>query len=307
MSAIIFPGQGSQYAKMAMDFNDNYKISSNIFEEIEDSTKLSIRKLISNNDNNILNQTNFTQITIFSASIVIYKTVLDLVGIDKINPQVVMGHSLGEYSALVASNYLSISDAANLIKIRGELMHSAIKPNYSGMAAIIGKDANSIEEIIKNKNLNIEIANDNSPMQVVVSGLKDDINNAKEHFISEGLKKYIILNVSAAFHSKYMTEAQEKLTIEIEKIKFSPSTTPIISNYNAMLNYEIKDIVSSLKNQMANKVKWTDSVKKLENCEVSQIIEIGPGKVLSGLIARITNKFDIINIDKIEDLDKFKS
>ena len=307
MSAIIFPGQGSQYNKMAIDFNDNFQLSRNIFEEIEDSTKINVRKIISDNDDKKMNQTNYTQIAIFSASIVIYKTLLNLVGVDKINPQVVMGHSLGEYTALVASNFFSINDASNLIKIRGELMNSAIQPNYSGMAAIIGKDAKFIDEVIKSKKLNLEIANDNSPMQVVLSGLIDDINNAEKHFISTGIKRYVKLNVSAAFHSKYMLEAQKKLTIEIDKIKILSNIIPIISNYNALLNFKKEEIIRSLKNQMANTVKWTDSVKKLETIEVSEIIEIGPGKVLSGLITRITNKFDIINIDKIEDLDKFKS
>ena len=232
MSAIIFPGQGSQYNKMAIDFDENFQLSRNIFEEIEDSTKISVRKIISDNDGNKLNQTNYTQIAIFSASIVIYKTLLNFIGIDKINPQVVMGHSLGEYSALVASNFLTITDASNLIKIRGELMNSAIQPNYSGMAAIIGKDAKFIDAIIKNKNINIEIANDNSPMQVVVSGLIDDINNAEKHFISEGIKRYVKLNVSAAFHSKYMLEAQKKLTLEIDKIKILSNTMPIIFETN---------------------------------------------------------------------------
>ena len=305
MSAIVFPGQGSQYISMAIDFNNNFTISKNIFSEIEDVTEIKIRKIITENQQDKLNQTNFTQIAIFSASIVIFKTLIDQVGLDTIKPKIVLGHSLGEYSALVANNSLNLADASKLIKIRGELMHSAIEPNSSGMAAIIGKNANEIDQIISENNLDLVIANDNSPMQVVVSGLIKNINDAKSIFISKGVKRYVELKVSAAFHSKYMLDSQNKLMDEINKISFKACDIPIISNYDAAINLNIDKVINSLKNQMANKVKWTESIQKLEKTEISEVIEIGPGKVLSGLISRITKKFDIKSIDKIEDLEKF--
>lgn len=305
MSAIVFPGQGSQYKEMAMDFNDNFNIAKNIFQEIEDSTKINIRKIIHENQDDKLNQTNFTQLAIFSASTVIYKTLIDQIGLDIINPKIVLGHSLGEYSALVANNFLNLFEASKLIKIRGELMNSAIEPNLSGMAAIIGKNANFVEALIKKNNLNIEIANDNSPIQIVVSGLIDDINSSEKVFTSNGAKRYLKLNVSSAFHSKFMKDAQSKLSSEIDKLSFSLINIPIISNFDSSINYNQKEIVYSLKNQMANRVKWTQSIKALEETDTSTIIEIGPGKVLSGLISRISSKFDIKSIDKIQDLDKF--
>ena len=305
MSAIVFPGQGSQYKEMAMDFNDNFNIAKNIFQEIEDSTKINIRKIIHENQDDKLNQTNFTQLAIFSASTVIYKTLIDQIGLDIINPKIVLGHSLGEYSALVANNFLNLFEASKLIKIRGELMNSAIEPNISGMAAIIGKNANFVEALIKKNNLNIEIANDNSPIQIVVSGLIDDINSSEKVFTSNGAKRYLKLNVSSAFHSKFMKDAQSKLSSEIDKLSFSLINIPIISNFDSSINYNQKEIVYSLKNQMANRVKWTQSIKALEETDTSMIIEIGPGKVLSGLISRISSKFDIKSIDKIKDLDKF--
>lgn len=306
MTAIIFPGQGSQFTNMAMDFNENFNFSNRIFEEIEDCTNINIRNLISNLNQDKLNQTNFTQIAIFSASIVIYKTLINEIGLETINPKIVLGHSLGEYSALVANKALSLPDASNLIKIRGELMNSSIKPNISGMAAIIGKDDESVNKIIKDHNLNINVANDNSPFQVVVSGLIKDLKIAEKTFIAQGVKKYILLNVSAAFHSKYMLEAQNKLSLEIKKTNFVSSKVPIISNYNAALNSNSNDIVDALLKQMANKVNWTKSVKRLEDLNENKIIEIGPGKVLSGLIKRISNKFDIVSINKIEDLNKLE-
>ena len=305
MSAIIFPGQGSQYVGMAMDFNESFSISKAVFQEIEDSTKINVRKIISENKDDKLNQTNYTQISIFSASMVIYKTLINQIGFDIINPKIVLGHSLGEYSSLVANKSLSLSDASNLIKIRGELMHSAIDPNTSGMAALIGKNAEFIDYIITNNNLDIVIANDNSPMQVVVSGLVDQIDKAEKIFISNGVKKYVKLNVSAAFHSKYMQVAQNKLIDKIDNTSFSSSNIPIISNYDASINNDIKEVMNSLKNQMANKVKWTESIKKLEETDTFEIVEIGPNKVLSGLISRITKKFDIKSVDKIIDLEKF--
>ena len=305
MTAIVFPGQGSQYLNMSMDFNDNFDVAKKVFEEIEDSTQINIRKIITENPSDNLNQTKYTQISIFSASMAIYKSLLNEVGNEIIKPNIFLGHSLGEYSALAAGNFINIADASKLIKKRGELMHSSIKPNVSGMAAIIGKNAVFIDDLIKKNNLKLVIANDNSPMQVVVSGLIEDIISSERLFSENGVKRYVKLNVSAAFHSYFMNDAQRELINVIDKINFKNSNLPIISNYDSKINSNIESIIFALKNQMANRVRWTESIIKLEETDTTQIIEIGPGKVLSGLIARITKKFDIKSIDKIEDLKKF--
>ena len=304
MTAIIFPGQGSQYVNMSMDFNENFDVARKVFQEIEDSTQINIRKIITENPLDNLNQTNYTQISIFSASMAIYKSLLSEFGIEIIKPKILLGHSLGEYSALVAGNFINVADASILIKKRGELMHSSIEPNISGMAAIIGKNADFIDDVINKNNLKIVIANDNSPMQVVVSGLIEDINSSEQVFSKNGIKRYVKLNVSAAFHSNFMNDAQTKLINKIDKINFKKSNLPIISNYDSIINSSTESIKNALKNQMANRVRWTDSIKKLEETDTTQIIEIGPGKVLSALIKRITKKFDIKSIDKIEDLKK---
>jgi [acyl-carrier-protein] S-malonyltransferase len=306
MTAIIFPGQGSQYLNMSMDFNENFDVASKVFQEIEDNTQINVRKIISENPLGDLNKTNYTQISIFSASMAIYKSLLSEFGDSVIRPKFCLGHSLGEYSALVASNLINIADASVLIKKRGELMHFSIEPNISGMAAIIGKNADFIDDVIKKNNLKVVIANDNSPMQVVVSGLMEDITSSEQVFSENGAKRYVKLNVSAAFHSNLMNDAQLELINEINKINFKNCNIPIISNYDSTINSNTELIINALKNQMSNRVRWTDSIKKLEETETTQIIEIGPGKVLSGLISRITKKFDIISIDKIEDLKKFE-
>ena len=304
MTAIIFPGQGSQYLNMSMDFNENFDVARKVFQEIEDSTKINIRKIIIENPLGSLNQTNFTQISIFSASLAIYKTLLSEFGLEVLKPNFFLGHSLGEYSALVAGNSINLGEASKLIKKRGELMHLSVKPNISGMAAIIGKNADFIDDVIKKNNLKVVIANDNSPMQIVISGLIEDIINSEQVFSKNGVKRYVKLNVSAAFHSNLMNDAQRELIKEIDKINFKKSNFPIISNYNSKINLNSDSIIYALKNQMANRVRWTDSIRKLEETDTIKIIEIGPGKVLSGLITRITQKFDIKSIDKIEDLKK---
>ena len=302
MTSFVFPGQGSQTTGMAKDFYDNFKIARLIFEEIEDHTKINLKKIIFNPNEKLLNLTQFTQISIFAASYAIYKTYSYETGLDSKKINVMMGHSLGEYTALACSNKISLKECSLILKKRGELMNNAVKPNETGMAALIGKDSNTIQKIIDKNNLKVEIANDNSNIQIVISGKIDEINKNKELFLNNGLKKFIVLNVSAAFHSHYMKEAQEALSHEIENIVFTENDIKIITNYDAGIYSDTLNIKNNLKNQMANKVNWTQSIRTLEKIDEKKIIEIGPNKVLSGLIKRISNSFDIISIDKISDI-----
>ena len=306
MTSIIFPGQGSQFLGMTKDFFDNFKIAQDTITEIEDATSISIKKIIFGNDDNLLNITNFTQISIFAGSMSIYQTLEKNFGFSNLNINNMLGHSLGEYSALAAAKSLTISQASSLLKIRGELMNSVIAPNTTNMAALIGLNCEDIISVIKNNNINVEIANDNSPLQIVISGSNHDIENSEQIFLSNGIKKFVKLNVSAAFHSKFMIEAQKKLSFEIDKINFVDPSSAIVSNFDASINKSINKIIENLKLQMSNRVRWTESIKNIEEKGESQIIEIGPGKVLSGLIKRITNKFDIISINNIQDLEQLK-
>ena len=302
MTTIVFPGQGSQSLGMAKDFNDNFDISRLTFEEIEDYTKIDIRKIIFHNEGNKLDLTQFTQICIFASSYVIYKTFLQESKFNINNVKIMMGHSLGEYTALTCSNKLNLKECSLILKKRGELMNNATEPNLTGMAALIGKDANFIQNIIDENKLNLQIANDNSPMQIVISGKKEDIINSKDLFEKNNIKKFINLNVSAAFHSKYMLQAQDELSKEIDKLSFSENEVKIISNYDANIYNDNFKIKQNLQTQMANKVNLTQSIKKLEEVGEKKIIEIGPNKVLSGLINRISKKFDITSINQISDL-----
>ena len=302
MTSIVFPGQGSQTSGMAKDFYDNFKIAKLIFEEIEDYTKIDLKKIIFDNVNDKLNLTQFTQISIFAASYTIFKVYFSETNIDSKDINVMMGHSLGEYTALACSGRISLKDCSLILKKRGELMNTAVTPNETGMAALIGKKSDLIQKIIDTNNLNLEIANDNSNIQIVISGNINELKKSEKIFLNNGIKKFVILNVSAAFHSKYMLEAQKELSNDIENLKFKDKKIKIISNYDANIYSDNKTIKKNLQNQMANRVNWTQSIKKLEEIGEKKIIEMGPNKVLSGLIKRISVNFDISSINSISDI-----
>ena len=307
MTTFVFPGQGSQFVGMSKDFYENFKVSQEVFELISDITKIDIKEIIFKNSSNLLDQTKYTQLAIFCASTSIYKALINEIDIHKLNIKFMLGHSLGEYTALAASKILSLEDCSLLLKIRGELMQNAFEPNLSGMAAIIGLNCENIYNIIQNNKLNLSIANDNSPQQIVISGIKKELINSEEIFKKSGAKKFILLNVSAAFHSSLMNEAQEKMKEFINNSTFNNSKIAIISNFTANKSSNIDTIKENLFKQMSNRVRWVESIQTLEKNNESKIIEVGPGKVLSGLIKRISDKFDIKNIEKISDIESFKN
>ena len=184
-------------------------------------------------------------------------------------------------------------------------MNNAVIEVDTGMVALIGKDSNYVQKIIDDNNLEIEIANDNSPLQIVISGEKKELSKSKDLFLDLGIKKFVELNVSAAFHSKFMYQAQEKLSEYINLLNFLENKINIISNYDANIYNDNISIKKNLQLQMANKVNWTESIKKLEEIGENDILEFGPGKVLSGLINRISKNFNIKSINTTEDLQKW--
>ena len=303
MTTLVFPGQGSQFLGMSKDFYDNFEVAKSTLNEIQDYVKMDLKSIIFENRDNLLNFTNYTQISIFTASVIIFRTLIKETKLDFSKIEFMLGHSLGEYTALACSNKLSLEECSLVLKKRGQLMHDATSSNKTGMAALIGKDADYVDNIIKKNNIDLQIANDNSPIQVVISGKIDLIKNYRNLFLQNDIKKYVILNVSAAFHSQFMEEAQKILGDEIESLNFSTNHIKIISNYDSSISNDTSTIKKALKNQMANKVQWTQSIRQLENNGQKKIIEVGPGKVLSGLIKRISSNFDIKSINEISDLD----
>ena len=302
MTSIVFPGQGSQFTGMSKDFYDNFAIAKSTFDEIQDYVKINLKNIIFKNEENLMNITNYTQICIFTASISIFKTFENECNIDLSNIDFMLGHSLGEYTALACSKKINLQDCSLILKKRGELMNNAVIPNETGMVALIGCNSEKVEKILSDNNLQLQIANDNSPMQIVVSGDVKELERSREIFIKNNVKKFVKLNVSSAFHSKFMNEAQLELFHDIDKLDLKKNNIKIVSNYTAEASNDSETIKNSLKYQMANKVRWTDSILKLENIGQKNIIEIGPGKVLSGLINRITNSFDIRTISEIKDI-----
>ena len=302
MTSIVFPGQGSQFTGMSKDFYDNFAIAKSTFDEIQDYVKINLKNIIFKNEENLMNITNYTQICVFTASISIFKTFENECNIDLSNIDFMLGHSLGEYTALACSKKINLQDCSLILKKRGELMNNAVIPNETGMVALIGCNSEKVEKILFDNNLQLQIANDNSPMQIVVSGDVKELERSREIFIKNNVKKFVKLNVSSAFHSKFMNEAQLELFHDIDKLDLKKNNIKIVSNYTAEASNDSETIKNSLKYQMANKVRWTDSILKLESIGQKNIIEIGPGKVLSGLINRITNSFDIRTISEIKDI-----
>lgn len=307
MTTIVFPGQGSQYMGMSKDFFDNYSIVRETFELIQDISKINIKEIIFENPSDFLNQTQYTQLAIFSASISIYNVFKAEFDINKLQISCMLGHSLGEYTALTAANIITINDCVILLKKRGELMQNAFEPNKSGMAAIIGINCESVEKTIIQNNLEVQIANDNSPLQVVISGTKENLVYSEQFFISSGAKKFIFLNVSAAFHSNIMNKAENELNDFIKNIDFHKSSIEIVSNFTGKKSNDISIIIENLKKQMSSRVRWVESINTLTSMDEKKIIEIGPGKILTGLIKRINNNFMIKNIEYLSDLDKINN
>ena len=305
MIAIIFPGQGSQYKGMTKDFFNNFKVAREVFELVSDTSNIDIKDIIFDDQSNLLNQTKYTQLSLFCSSISIFEVLKNEIDISRLKINCMLGHSLGEYTALTASNIISIKDCTKLLKIRGDLMQNAYPPNKSAMAALIGIDCGTALDIINDNNLKLEIANDNSPMQVVISGLNEDITKSEKIFKINGVKRFVLLNVSAAFHSFLMNDAQDKMKFFIEGVKFNESNISIISNFTGKICLNTENIVSNLSNQMSNRVRWVESIKTLKKLNISNVIEIGPGKVLSGLIKRITDTLNVKSIDNINDIENF--
>ena len=309
MLAIIFPGQGSQSIGMGRDFYDNFPRVRDIFEEIADETGIDIKEIINNNPENKLNITEYSQICIFSISISIFQTIKDLLG-NRITEKIkfMAGHSLGEYSALAASESLGIHKCAQLLKSRGKFMQDSYPEYESGMLAVIGLNINQVEEIMnKDEKSNFQIANDNGPQQVIISLNKRNFENVTESLKDRGAKKIVPLNVSAAFHSSYMKNAELNLINEFKKLDFKDSKYPIISNFKAKPNQNSREIIHDLEKQITSRVRWTETINFLEKNKILHIIEVGPNKVLSGLSKRISNNFTFTNVSNIKELEDLKN
>tara|TARA_Y100001980_G_C14529702_1_gene305530 strand:- start:740 stop:1666 length:927 start_codon:yes stop_codon:yes gene_type:complete len=303
MFSVIFPGQGSQIVGMGKDFFDKYDLVKHLFEEADDILKFSLSRMILDGPKEELNLTSNTQPAIFLISFSIYKLITEEFKIDLTKAKYFAGHSLGEYSALCSAGYLNFSDTLKLLRIRGDAMQNSVPKGEGGMVAVLGLTIVEMEKILRENIINssVQIANDNSDGQIVISGKNYDLNELIKFFKLNNIKN-IRLPVSAPFHCKLMSKATEIMRKEIEKLTFYDAKNVLISNVTASEILNKNELRKLLIDQIESRVKWRESVINMISSGVNHFIEIGPGKVLSGLVKRIDKNVKINTINNESDI-----
>ncbi len=297
--AFVFPGQGTQYVGMGKELYENSELAKKEFDSLFSKLDFDLKTVMFEGPEEALKETKNTQPAIVSMSLILTK-LLEAKGV---KPDYVAGHSVGEYAAFGAAGYLSTEDTVKLTSARGKFMNdTAVKVN-GGMAAIIGLDSEKIKEVLKNVEGIVEAVNFNEPNQTVIAGQKDAIERACTALKEAGARRAMPLAVSGPFHSSLMKEAGEKLKEEAEKYTFQMTDVKLVANTTADTLNSIEDIKNEIYAQSFGPVKWVDTVKKLKSEGVTKIYEIGPGKVLAGLVKKIDKEIEIKNIEKLEDLE----
>ena len=307
MFSVIFPGQGSQIVGMGKEFFDKYQIVKKLFQEADDTLNFNISRIILEGPKEKLNLTANTQPAIFLVSYSIFKVVKEEFNIDLNEAKYFAGHSLGEYSALSCAGYLDFNKTIEILRIRGEAMQNSVPKGEGGMLAILGRNVEDIEKILKDneKNFRAQVANDNSNGQIVLSGRNADLELVSL-FLKNAKIKNIKLPVSAPFHCDLMAKATEVMKQELDKIDFKESKNKLISNVTADEVQDVKVLKDLLISQIEKRVRWRESIINMINYGVKQFIEIGPGKVLSGLIKRIDQNVKITSINNQSDIESLK-
>ena len=303
MFSVVFPGQGSQEVGMGKILYDKFDLVKNYFKEADETLNFAISKLVLEGPKSDLNLTFNTQPAIFLISYSIFNVMKKEFNIDLNKATFFAGHSLGEYSALSCAGYIKFSDTLKILKTRGEAMQNAVPRGMGGMIAILGTTIKKIEDLIlKNKeDFNVQIANDNSEGQIVVSGKLTDLESFAKILKLQSIRN-IKLPVSAPFHCELMGNATKIMKHEINKLEFNEGYNVLMSNVTADKIQNISKIKDLLIKQIENRVRWRESVINMVNNGVNNFIEIGPGKVLSGLIKRINKEVKVQSINNIEDI-----
>lgn len=291
MKAYVFPGQGAQFTGMGKDLYDNHPKAKSLFEQANDILGFRITDIMFTGTADELKQTNVTQPAIFIHSVVAALTH------DGFDPQMVAGHSLGEFSSLVANKTLSFEDALRLVAQRASAMQRACEQNPSTMAAILGLDDQKVEEICASITDEVVVAaNYNCPGQLVISGSLKGIDIACEKMKAAGAKRALPLQVGGAFHSPLMEPAREELAKAIESTRFSAPICPVYQNVNAMPSTDVAEIKRNLIAQLTSQVRWTQSVQRMVADGATTFIECGPGKVLQGLVKKIAPQAEAMSL-----------
>lgn len=303
MFSVVFPGQGSQVVGMGKELYDKHKIVQDLFNEADETLGFSLSKLIIDGPKDDLDLTINTQPAIFLTSYSIFKVIKDEHNIDLSNAHAFAGHSLGEYSALACAGYLNFNETLKILKLRGESMQNAVPKGIGGMLAVLGTTTETIEKILdENKDsFQAQIANDNSDGQIVVSGKLEDLKKMMEN-LKENKIKNIQLPVSAPFHCSLMEKATENMRGPLNNLSIEPVGINIVSNVTALAVNEPSKIKELLIKQIENRVRWRESILKMIDEGVDNFIEIGPGKVLAGLIKRINKQVKTISINSEDDI-----
>ena len=299
--AFVFPGQGSQYVGMGKEIYENYEIARKIFEEASDALGYDLAGLSFNGPVEELNKTFRTQPCILTVSIAINEVLLS----KGVMPSVVAGHSLGEYSALVAAGILTLKDAVKLTEKRGQFMQEAVPEGKGLMAAVLGLERDRVNRICGSlKSGYASPANYNCPGQIVIAGEKSAVEEAIELCKQAGAKRAVPLSVGVPSHCQLMSDASKRLAELFEKIEFKEPVIPLVNNADAGFLNNIEDIKSSLIRQLHSPLLWEDSIKAIVNLGIGTFVEVGPGKVLSGLIKRIDSSVNVHNAEDMKNLDK---
>ena len=283
--AIVFPGQGSQSLGMLSDLSSNFSIVKDIFSEASDALDLDLWKIVQE-DEDALNQTENTQPAMLAAGYATFKILSNEVDL---SPICMAGHSLGEYTALVAAQSLNYFEAVKLVRKRAELMQSAVPSGAGAMAAILGLDDEKVIEICTQSKISgvVEAVNFNSPGQVVIAGENEAVNKACESMKEAGAKRALLLPVSVPSHCSLMNDAAQEFSYSVDAVNFKMGETRVLHNIDASYADDANEIKLKLVGQLCKPVLWTSSVQKMQQLGVEKLVELGPGKVLAGLTRRI--------------------
>jgi [acyl-carrier-protein] S-malonyltransferase len=299
MLAIVFPGQGSQTIGMGLDFARSDAAAARVFDEAEAAFGGGLRERIERGPEGELARTEITQPAILTASIAIWRALEPRLP----RPAFFAGHSLGEYTALVAAGGLPLGDAVRLVRRRGAFMQQAVPEGEGEMAAILGIDGAAVAKACASVEGPVSPANFNAPIQTVIAGRKDAVQAAAKACQAAGAKRVVPLPVSAPFHCALMAPAAEKLRAELDAAAFSDFATPVISNVTAQPYTRAAEARRLLHEQVCSPVRWVECVERLVALGVAVQLEVGPGKVLSGLAAKIERKLARANVEALADVD----